>query len=111
MTNYGEVKAALQSLGKLILENDQLIAALALQHNLTLMSSDTHFAFILGLIIVTIFVTHWNLIMWGLSLMQRTHDFSPHNAGRTQIQRTAVGATRRPLLCSVRWRGFPERKF
>ncbi len=46
---YGEVKAALRSLGKPIPENDLWIAALALQHNLILVSNDAHFARIPGL--------------------------------------------------------------
>ena len=40
---YGEVKASLQQKGKPIPENDIWIAALALQHELVLVSRDDHF--------------------------------------------------------------------
>ncbi len=41
--HYGEIKHALQRKGRPIPENDVWIAAVALQHDLTLISRDTHF--------------------------------------------------------------------
>ena len=46
---YGQVKAVLRAKGKPIPENDIWIAALALQHGLTLISRDKHFQHIDGL--------------------------------------------------------------
>ncbi len=40
---YGEVKAALRSMGRPIPENDTWVAASALQHDLTLAALDRHF--------------------------------------------------------------------
>ncbi len=41
---YGDIKSQLKSMGKPIPENDIWIAALALEHNLILVSSDQHFS-------------------------------------------------------------------
>ncbi len=41
---YGEIKAALRSIGMPIPENDLWIAAVARQHELTLVTRDAHFA-------------------------------------------------------------------
>jgi len=41
---YGEVKAALRKAGRPIPENDIWIAAVALQYDLTLVTSDAHFS-------------------------------------------------------------------
>jgi tRNA(fMet)-specific endonuclease VapC len=41
---YGELKARLRSRGSPIPENDLWIAAVALEHDLTLVTRDTHFA-------------------------------------------------------------------
>jgi tRNA(fMet)-specific endonuclease VapC len=46
---YGEVKAALRSLGKPIPENDLWIAAIARQHALLLVTRDEHFSIVPGL--------------------------------------------------------------
>lgn len=46
---YGQVKARLKAAGRLIPENDIWIAATALQHGLTLLSQDRHFAEVDGL--------------------------------------------------------------
>lgn len=46
---YGEVKNALRAKGRPIPENDIWIAAIALQHDLTLVTRDTHFDGIAGL--------------------------------------------------------------
>ena len=43
-TFYGAIKAQLRKKGKPIPENDLWIAALAMQHDLTLVSRDQHFA-------------------------------------------------------------------
>ena len=40
---YGEIKSALQAEGRLIPENDIWIAAIAQQHDLTLVTRDEHF--------------------------------------------------------------------
>lgn len=50
--SYGELKAALRAKGTPIPENDLWIAALARQHQLTLVSRDAHFAGIEGLDVV-----------------------------------------------------------
>ena len=42
--HYGELKAALRAQGRPIPENDIWIAAVALQHNLVLVTSDAHFS-------------------------------------------------------------------
>jgi tRNA(fMet)-specific endonuclease VapC len=49
---YGELKAALRAQGTPIPENDLWIAALARQHQLTLVSRDTHFSAIPDLDVV-----------------------------------------------------------
>ncbi|MEM9984924.1 MAG: type II toxin-antitoxin system VapC family toxin, partial [Bacteroidota bacterium] len=41
--HYGRIKAELKRIGKPIPENDIWIAAISLQHNLTLVSRDKHF--------------------------------------------------------------------
>lgn len=41
---YGEVKAALRKMGRPIPDNDIWIAAVAMQHSLSLVSRDEHFA-------------------------------------------------------------------
>ena len=46
---YGRIKAALRAKGRPIPENDIWIAALALQHDLTVLSKDSHFTEIEGL--------------------------------------------------------------
>ena len=46
---YGRVKNALRQSGKPIPENDIWIAAVALQHDLTLITQDAHFEHVLGL--------------------------------------------------------------
>jgi tRNA(fMet)-specific endonuclease VapC len=46
---YGRVKADLRALGQPIPENDVWIAALARQHDMTLVSRDAHFASVPGL--------------------------------------------------------------
>lgn len=46
---YGEVKQGLHSLGRPIPDNDMWIAAIAIQHGLTLVSRDPHFGHIRGL--------------------------------------------------------------
>jgi tRNA(fMet)-specific endonuclease VapC len=46
---YGTIKALLRKKGKPIPENDIWIAAIALQHNLTVVSRDKHFKEITGL--------------------------------------------------------------
>jgi tRNA(fMet)-specific endonuclease VapC len=46
---YGEVKAALRREGHPIPENDIWVAAIALQHGLTLVTNDAHFREIRGL--------------------------------------------------------------
>lgn len=42
-TYYGKIKAKLKKTGKPIPDNDIWIAALSLQHNLTLVTNDAHF--------------------------------------------------------------------
>lgn len=42
--HYGQLKAALRAQGRPIPENDLWIAAVALQHDLTLVTSDAHFS-------------------------------------------------------------------
>lgn len=49
--NYGLIKAALRRKGKPIPENDIWIAALVMQHNLTLATRDKHFKEVNGLLI------------------------------------------------------------
>ncbi len=46
---YGQVKAELRAAGTPIPENDIWIAALALEHGLTLVSRDSHFAAVAGI--------------------------------------------------------------
>jgi len=46
---YGEIKFGLQQKGRPISENDIWIAAIAVQHELTLASRDGHFAEVEGL--------------------------------------------------------------
>jgi len=46
---YGEIKAQLRASGTPIPENDIWIAALALEHSLTLVTRDSHFAVVSGL--------------------------------------------------------------
>jgi tRNA(fMet)-specific endonuclease VapC len=46
---YGDVKNALRSKGQPIPENDIWLAATALQHNLTLVTRDSHFQNVTGL--------------------------------------------------------------
>ncbi|MBK6423996.1 MAG: type II toxin-antitoxin system VapC family toxin [Gemmatimonadetes bacterium] len=46
---YGEVKAELRAAGTPIPENDIWIAALALEHSLTLVTRDAHFAVVAGI--------------------------------------------------------------
>jgi tRNA(fMet)-specific endonuclease VapC len=46
---YGQIKANLRCKGRMIPDNDLWIAALAFQHNLTVMTLDKHFADIEGL--------------------------------------------------------------
>lgn len=48
---YGQIKNALKLKGRPIPENDMWIAAVAMQHDLTLVSRDTHFNEIEGLTI------------------------------------------------------------
>lgn len=48
-TRYGQVKADLRRRGRLIPDNDVWIAALALQHDLTLATRDAHFSAVAGL--------------------------------------------------------------
>jgi tRNA(fMet)-specific endonuclease VapC len=50
---YGELKAALRAQGSPIPENDLWIAALARQHDLTLVSRDAHFAAVPRLAVVS----------------------------------------------------------
>ena len=50
--SYGKVKAALMKKGKPIPENDIWIAAIAIQHDLPLYTTDTHFAEVEGLELV-----------------------------------------------------------
>jgi tRNA(fMet)-specific endonuclease VapC len=50
---YGELKNSLRQVGRPIPENDIWIAAIAAQHNLTLMTRDAHFAGLQGLAIET----------------------------------------------------------
>lgn len=49
---YGIIREALRAKGKPLPENDMWIAALALQHNLVLVSRDAHFNEIAGLSVV-----------------------------------------------------------
>ena len=44
--NYGEIKSQLKSKGKPIPENDIWIAALAIEHDITLITADQHFSYI-----------------------------------------------------------------
>lgn len=50
---YGRVLATLRSAGRLIPTNDMWIAALALQHDLPLMTQDGHFEHIDGLTVIS----------------------------------------------------------
>lgn len=50
---YGYLKAALKAKGKPIPENDLWIAAVALEHDLTLVSRDDHFGHVDGLKVLT----------------------------------------------------------
>jgi tRNA(fMet)-specific endonuclease VapC len=47
--HYGRIKAALRRAGRPIPENDLWIAAIAMQHGITLVSRDVHFTEIDGL--------------------------------------------------------------
>lgn len=47
--NYGNIKASLRKKGKPIPENDIWIAAIAIQHNLSLVTRDKHFNEVEGL--------------------------------------------------------------
>ena len=47
--HYGQIKIALRLIGRPIPENDIWIAAIALQHNLTLATRDQHFQHVAGL--------------------------------------------------------------
>lgn len=49
-TYYGSIKASLRKKGKPIPENDIWIAAIAIQHNLTVATRDKHFAEVDGLL-------------------------------------------------------------
>ncbi len=49
---YGSIKSALRQKGRPIPENDIWIAALAMQHNLILVTRDKHFNEIFGLLLV-----------------------------------------------------------
>jgi len=49
--SYGKIKAALKKKGKPIPENDIWIAAVAIQHNIPLYTTDNHFLEIEGLIL------------------------------------------------------------
>lgn len=51
--HYADIRHALEAAGGRIPENDMWIAALAIQHQLTLVTRDTHFARISGLTIET----------------------------------------------------------
>ena len=46
---YGDVRFALKKAGKPIPENDVWIAAICLQHEITLATADGHFSFVAGL--------------------------------------------------------------
>lgn len=46
---YGEIKTALRLLGRPLPENDVWIAAVAIQHRLTLVTRDAHFEQVAGL--------------------------------------------------------------
>jgi tRNA(fMet)-specific endonuclease VapC len=48
---YGKIRQQLRSKGRPIPDNDIWIAALAIQHNLTLLTRDAHFAEVAGLTI------------------------------------------------------------
>jgi tRNA(fMet)-specific endonuclease VapC len=50
---YGEVKEGLRQIGRPIPENDVWIASLALQHELTLVSRDTHYSEVQNLTLET----------------------------------------------------------
>jgi tRNA(fMet)-specific endonuclease VapC len=50
-TNYGQVKDGLRTKGRPIPENDIWVGALALQYGLTLVSRDTHFNEVTGLVL------------------------------------------------------------
>ncbi len=47
--HYGTIKAGLRTIGRMIPENDIWIAASAVQHDLTLVTRDAHFAEVRGL--------------------------------------------------------------
>ena len=49
---YGRLKADLRAKGRMIPDNDLWIAAIALQHGLTVMTRDAHFAQVSGLSMV-----------------------------------------------------------
>lgn len=51
---YGRIKAALRSKGRQIPDNDMWIAAISLQHHLTLVTRDAHFDEVDGLV-----TEHW----------------------------------------------------
>jgi tRNA(fMet)-specific endonuclease VapC len=51
--NYGQVKAELESKGRRIPDNDMWIAAVARQHNLTLVTRDAHFQQVVGIPILS----------------------------------------------------------
>ena len=50
---YGRIKANLKAKGKPIPENDTWIAALAIEHNLPLYTTDNHFSDIEGLLLLS----------------------------------------------------------
>jgi tRNA(fMet)-specific endonuclease VapC len=50
---YGRIKNALRARGRPIPDNDIWIAAIALQHDLTLLSRDRHFGAVAGLVVET----------------------------------------------------------
>ena len=47
--HYGEIKATLRKVGKLIPENDIWVAATAMQHNLVVLTRDVHFQSVTGI--------------------------------------------------------------
>lgn len=47
--HYGEIKSQLKSIGKPIPENDIWIAALAIEHEIALVTADQHFNYIKAL--------------------------------------------------------------
>ena len=49
---YGRLKADLRAKGRMIPDNDLWIAALAIQHGLTVMTQDAHFSEVSGLLTI-----------------------------------------------------------